>query len=276
MSLLRTFKTITFSAFALAAALAFPAQADLTAYVVHGINGEDFGFEAPLPVDINVDGLGCAVTNLQFGERVVLRDLPEGTYDVTVSLADEIDPCAGAAVLQLDGVVLPAGANATVVAHRTADGLPVDGDLLGLGITASIFGNDFSATDRGRARVLVHHAAAAPAVDLVVSRDYADSSAPRTVVPALTNPTADGDGILSQVNAQFRPGNWDVALEVNGATVFGPTQVRLKPFTALYVYAVGDFFGGTFQYLVFLEDGSELRERIPRGAKADRAERRVR
>jgi hypothetical protein len=29
----------------------------------------------------------------------------------------------------------------------------------------------------------------------------------------------------------------------------------LKPFTATYIYAVGDFFGDSFQYLVYVEDG---------------------
>ena len=46
-----------------------------------------------------------------------------------------------------------------------------------------------------------------------------------------------------------------IALEIGGAPVFGPDRIRLRPFTATYIYAVGDFAGGTFQYLVFVEDG---------------------
>ena len=32
----------------------------------------------------------------------------------------------------------------------------------------------------------------------------------------VTNPSADCDACLSQINAEFRPGDWDVALEVDG------------------------------------------------------------
>jgi hypothetical protein len=48
-----------------------------------------------------------------------------------------------------------------------------------------------------------------------------------------------------------------LALELDGATVFGPDTLQLKPYTTYYVYAVGDFFTGSFQYLVFAEDGSK-------------------
>ena len=121
--------------------------------------------------------------------------------------------------------------------------------------TASIFLNDFTATERGQARILAHHTALAPSVDVVVSRDYESPRAPGVTVPGFTNPTADVEAALSQINAEFRPGEWDVALEVDGATVFGPDTIELKPFTATYIYAVGDFFGGTFQYLVYTEEG---------------------
>jgi hypothetical protein len=93
-------------------------------------------------------------------------------------------------------------------------------------------------------------------------------------VPELTNPTADREAGLSQINADFRPGGWDVALELDGAPVFGPDSIRLAPFTATYVYAVGDFFGGTFQYLVYTErglwPGRDLVEKLFRGARPPR------
>lgn len=230
------------------------AQGSLTAYVVHGIPGDDLGFDRALPVDINVSGVGCAITGFAFGDRVGPIVLPAGTYDITVSLADEMNPCDGTAVIGLEGVVLPEGANGTIIAHRTADGSAGPGDLLGVGITATLFANDFAPTDPGTARLVAHHTAAAPSVDVVVSRDYSDPNAPGVTVPGFTNPTAADEAMLSQINADFRPGDWEVALEIGGAAVFGPDTLNLKPFTATYVYAVGTF-PTTFQYLVFTETG---------------------
>ena len=260
-------------AFILMGALSVPAQADVTAYVIHGIDGDDFNMDPTLPVDVWVSGLGCALTGFEFGTRVGPLNVPAGDYDISIFLADAASPCAGAEVIDLDGVTLPDGANATIIAHRTADGTTGTGDLLGLGITASLFGNDFSATDRGKARVVAQHAAFAPSVDVVVSRDYSDPDSPGVTVPGFSNPTSSGSAVMSQINAQFRPGDWDLALEIDGAAVFGPTKVRLKPFTVTYVYAVGDFAGGTFQYLVFTDGGQKgsepSRKRANRGRRAE-------
>lgn len=237
---------------ALFAASPVLAQNTLTAYVVHGIPGDDFGFARPLPVDISVSGLGCAIRDFKFGGRVGPLAIPAGTYDIKISLADTANPCNGTSVISLPGVNLPAGANATIIAHRTADGSAGAGDLLGLGVTASIFGNDFTPTASGKARIIAHHTALAPSVDVILSRDYSAPNAPSVTVPGFTNPTAEGDAVLSQINAQIRPGDWEVALELDGAPVFGPDTLNLKPFTTTYVYAVGTF-PSTFQYLVFTE-----------------------
>jgi hypothetical protein len=239
----------------LAFAIPAAAQENLTAYVVHGIDGDDFGLDPELPVDVWISGLGCALPDFRFADRVGPLAIPAGTYDITISLADAVMPCEGAGVISLAGVTLPAGANATIIAHRTADGSPGTGDLLGLGVTASIFNNDFTTTGRGKGRIIAQHTALAPAVDVVVSRDYEDPGAPGVTVAGFSNPTAEGDALLSQINAEFRPGEWDVVLEVDGAAVFGPDTILLEPYKALYIYAVGDFFIGTFQYLVYTEDG---------------------
>jgi hypothetical protein len=239
----------------LAFAIPAGAQENLTAYVVHGIDGDDFGLDPELPVDVWISGLGCALPEFRFADRVGPLAIPAGTYDITISLADAAMPCEGTGVISLAGVTLPAGANATIIAHRTADGSPGAGDLLGLGVTASIFNNDFTSTGRGKGRIIAQHTALAPAVDVVLSRDYEDPGAPSVTVPGFSNPTTEGDAVLSQINAGFRPGEWDVALEVDGAVVFGPDTILLEPYTAIYIYAVGDFFVGTFQYLVYIEDG---------------------
>ena len=125
------------------------AQADVTAYVVHGIKGDDFGLDPALPVDVFVSGLGCALPGFKFGDRVGPLNVAAGDYDISIFLADEANPCGGAEVIDLDGVTLPDGANATIIAHRTFDGSAGAGDLLTLGVTASIFGNDPAPTGRG-------------------------------------------------------------------------------------------------------------------------------
>jgi hypothetical protein len=228
-----------------------------TVYAVHGIPGQDLGLDPALPVDVKVGDLAC-LTDFRFGDRVGPLTIPSGSYDITVSLRDMGEDCAGTAVVWLPGVDVPAGANATIVAHRTFDGSAGAGDELGVGITASVLGNDASFTGRGKARLLAFHTALAPTVDVALSRDYEDWDAPRVTIEGFANPTSDDDAAISSIVAEFRPGEWDVALEADGATVFGPNVLQLKPFTATYVYAVGDFFTGSFQYLIYTDGG--LRE----------------
>lgn len=240
------------------AALLLPAVAsaqESTVYVVHGIPGQDLLLDPALPVDVFVSGLGCAIDGFEFGDRVGPLEIPAGSYDITISLTEAgSEPCDGTAVLALEGVALVAGANSTIVAHRTATGDPGPGDLLGVGITASVFANDFSTSGRGKARVLAQHTALAPSVDVVISRNYDDPNAPGVTVPGFTNPTADVEAVLSQISAQFRPGAWELALEVDGATVFGPDVINLRPFSTTLIYAVG-VFGESFQYLVYTGEG---------------------
>jgi hypothetical protein len=248
--------------FALIGSTAAQAQT-VTAYVVHGINGDDFPalmLPTELPVDVFVSDVGCveALQGLEYGNRVGPLELPAGEYDIRISLADADSPCDGTSVIELDAVALPGGLNATIVAHRTFDGSPGAGDQLGLGVTASPFLNDFTPTGRGKARVIANHAALAPTVDVAVSRDYPTDV---SVIPGLTNPTSPAEMVMSQIKAELRPGEWDVALEIDGATVFGPDTLRLKPYTATYIYAVGTF-PDTFRYLVFVEDG--LKSSYPR------------
>ena len=261
--------TLAFALATLLFTLTGPAAANVTAYVVHGIDGDDFGLDPELPVDVWVSELGCVLPGFEFGSRVGPLTVPAGDYDIMIRLADEM-PCSGTEVISLAGVNLPDGASATIIAHRTVDGEPGAGDQLGLGVTASLFANDSSPTERGKARIIAHHTALAPAVDVVVSRDYSDPNAPGVTVPGFSNPTSVGAAVLSQVNAQFRPG--DVALELDGAAVFGPTGIRVKPFSTTYIYAVGDFFSGTFQYLVFTDSGKRVggaraSARVPRALR---------
>jgi hypothetical protein len=133
-------------------AVAQPAEA--TVYIGHGIPGKDLGLDPALPVDVSVDGV-CLLEGFEFGEIVGPVTLPEGTYAVSISLADPDNPCANDPVIEADVPIL-AGENVTILAHLTADGVP----------TASKFVNDVSRPDERKGRLIVHHTAAAPAVDV--------------------------------------------------------------------------------------------------------------
>jgi hypothetical protein len=191
-------------------------------YVIHGIPGDN-GF----PVDVSVNG-NCALPGFKFGDRVGPLNLV-GTYSIAVHVPSAT-PCGGAAAIGPVALTFADGDNKTIIAHLTAAGAP----------TASVFVNDFSPTGRGSARIIAHHTAAAPEVDVVVARNYYGGG-PRIEVPGFAN----GD----QIKTEVRPGDWDVTLELGGP-VYGPTVLTLKPFTAYSIYAVG-VFPNSFTYLVY-------------------------
>ncbi len=209
------------TALVLMVGVAYADMHEATVYVVHGIPG--------VLVDVEVEG-DCLLPEFDFGDIAGPLSLPEGTYNIKIRGSD--GTCTGAIVLDLD-VPFTAGQNVTVIAHYDDMGNP----------TASVFDNDFSPTGRGKARWIVHHTAYAPMVDVKVMREDADE--PELVVEDFEN----GD----QAVAETRPGEWYVSLSLPDGMdpVFGPIPVNLKPFTAYQIFAVGDFGGGTFDFLVF-------------------------
>ena len=197
-------------------------------YVIHGIPGAG-GF----PVDVSVDG-ACALPGFTFGTRAGPISLPAGTYTIAVHAPSD-GACGGPAAIGPVDLTFAGGDNKTIIAHLTDGGAP----------TASVFDNDFSRTGRGNARLIAHHTAAAPAVDVVVARNYF-SGGPRITVPGFAN----GNQIITEV----RPGDWQLTLELGGVAVYGPTSLTLNPFTAYSIYAVG-VFPDSFQYLVYANSG---------------------
>ena len=196
---------------------------DATVYVVHGIPG--------VLVDVEVNG-DCLLPGFDFGEMAGPLSLPEDTYNIKIRPANEDDPCSEGPVIDID-VPFTAGENVTVIAH-----LDDMGDF-----TASKFDNDFSATGRRKARLIVHHTADAPLVYVRVSRNGGNS--PKLMIEDFVN----GD----QAVAETRPGEWYVSIMPADemTPVFGPVMVELKPFTAYRIYAVGDVAGGTFTLLSY-------------------------
>ena len=121
------------------------AAENATVSVLHGVPG--------LTVDVYANGEEL-IPDFEPGTLTDPLKLPAGSYDLTVFPAGE-GPDGDPAV-EAKGVEVPAGANATVVAHLDANGDPM----------LSLFANDASPVPAGKARLTVRHVAAAPAVDV--------------------------------------------------------------------------------------------------------------
>ena len=112
--------------------------------VVHGI--------PDTPVDVYVNG-EKTLENFKPGDVAGPLDLPEGEYDIALTKPGEpVDQ----AILTVDDAAVPGGANISLAAHLGGGGEP----------TITPFVNDTGKVDAGKARLIVRHTAAAPAVDV--------------------------------------------------------------------------------------------------------------
>ena len=200
------------------ATLASPAQAQAgtgTVSVVHGIPG--------VTVDVYVDG---TLTLPGFTPTTVAGPLtlPAATYAITIYAAGA-DPASASPVITAS-VALPAGANASLVAHLDAAGTPV----------LTTFVNDTAAAPAGDGRVVVRHTAAAPAVDVLAGGT--------PVFTNLTNPNS--------VQADLPAGTVEASVNLAGTatTVIGPAPVTVEAGMATIVYAIGSAEAGTLGVVV--------------------------
>lgn len=195
-------------------AVAGPARAQAatgTVYVVHGIPG--------VTVDVYVDGKN---TLPNFTPTTVAGPLtlPAKSYDIKIYAAGA-DPATATAVITAT-VALPAGANASLVAHLDAAGKPV----------LTTFVNDTMAAKAGQGRLIVRHTAAAPAVDILANGK-----------PALTNLTNP-----NEAKADLPEGTISASVVLAGTTtpvVIGPADVPVTAGMATVVYAIGSPASGT-------------------------------
>lgn len=212
-------------AFVAVSLLATPALANhrpATVFITHGIPG-DGGF----PVDISVTGPGgirACLPGVTFATVAGPWRVPAGTYRIAIGPAAP-QACSAAPVLGPLDVPLGGGEDAAIVAHLTADGQP----------TAGKYPVDLRPAGFGKARVNVFHLAAAPAVDIDVLRGG------RTAL-ALTD-VDNGDN----ASAGLRAGSYDVTIAPAGVPtpVFG-ASLRLRPFVAYVVFAIGSLADGSF------------------------------
>jgi hypothetical protein len=185
---------------------ALPAAADDTATVsvLHAV--------PETPVDVYANGEEL-LPDFQPGTLTDPLELPSGSYDIQVFAAGA-DPEADEPAIE-GSVDVPAGANATLVAHLGEDGSP----------TLTPFVNDTSAVEAGSARVTVRHTAAAPAVDV-----RADES---PVIEGLTNPNEETLTVPAGTISA------DVTVAGTDTVAIGPADLELAEGSNTIVYAWG-------------------------------------
>ena len=196
--------------------LAAPASAQAatgTVTVIHGIPG--------LTVDVYVNDT-LTLEDLAPDTVTAPLELPAGTYQIAIRPANA---AADSAPVLAGSATLPAGANASIVAHLDASGQP----------KLTVFVNDTSALGAGNARLVVRHTAAAPAVDVLANGKPAFTS--------LTNP--------NEAKADLPAGTVSVSVAAAGTTspVIGPVDLTLPASTVTVVYAVGSLDGKTLHTL---------------------------
>ncbi|WFE96749.1 DUF4397 domain-containing protein [Micromonospora sp. WMMD987] len=175
--------------------------------VVHGI--------PDTPVDVYVNGKKT-LDNFKPGDVAGPLTLSEGEYDIALTKPGEP---VGSAILKVDNAEVPGGANISLAAHLSADGKP----------QITPFVNDTAKLAAGKARLIVRHTAAAPAVDV--------RAGGKPVFEGLTNPKeAKADVDAGTVKA-------DVVLAGTDTVAIGPADLNLKEGTATIVYATGSAEG---------------------------------
>lgn len=195
--------------------------------IVHGIPGADVSprLDPALPVDVLVNDSICLLQGFTFGSISGPYTLPAGTYDIKIFVADTLAPCSGSAAIAAP-VPLGAGENVSIVAHLNEAG----------GLTASKFVNDVSPTGEGMSRIIAHHLAAAPAVDVTIRTGFPPMQA---TVPGATNG--------AQAAAEVPEGGVTIGIAPAGTgTGIFARILRTSPGLSYTVYAVGSLANGTF------------------------------
>ncbi|MEU4690701.1 DUF4397 domain-containing protein [Actinoplanes sp. NPDC023714] len=179
------------------------AKANAQVTVVHGIPGQ--------PVDVYVNG-EKTLPDFQPGKVAGPLSLPAGDYDIALTKPGD---AIGDALLTVNDAAVPADANVSLVAHLDEGGKPA----------LTPFVNDTAKLDAGKARLIVRHAAAAPAVDV--------RAGGQPVFEDVTN------GEEGKADVDAGTVSADVVLAGTDDRVLGPADLDLAEGTATVVYAVG-------------------------------------
>ena len=194
------------SSLAVGAVAANAAPGDALVTVIHGIPNT--------PVDVYVDDAAAAgapaLANFQPGTVTAPIALAPGNHQVTIFAAgSKVNPVLNASE------TLTTNENVSLIANLNGAGAPV----------LSAFVNDVSLIPAGKARLVVRHTAAAPAVDVRANGAVA--------FPGLVNG--------QQAAAELAPGtiSADVVLAGTPTVVIGPASLTLAAGTETIVYAIG-------------------------------------
>jgi len=214
----------------IAPALSAPAGAEAgtsDVYVVHGLPLDDAG----TIVDVYVNG-DRAIDDFAFGNTVGPLALPAADYDIDIVAGNAAD---NSAPLFSQTVGVPSGGNFSVVASFDGAGGP----------TLNVFANDTSRTAWWAGPIALHHAAAAPAVDVDLGL-Y-----PLTRYWTWFKKEIAGDVVNGQ-QARYVLPRWfsytvDVRLAGTDTVVLPVDNVKVKRNKLTNVYVVGDPTAGTLQ-----------------------------
>ncbi|BBH70624.1 lipoprotein [Actinoplanes sp. OR16] len=179
------------------------AKANSQVTVVHGIPGQ--------PVDVYVNG-EKTIPDFQPGKVAGPLSLPAGEYDIALTKPGD---AIGDALLTVDNAEVPGDANVSLVAHLDEGGKPV----------LTPFANDTAKLAAGKARLIVRHTAAAPAVDVRAGG-----------TPVFEDVTNGEEG---KADVDAGTVSADVVLAGTDTRVLGPADLDLAEGTATIVYAVG-------------------------------------
>lgn len=197
-------------------------------WVTHGLPLDDMGTK----VDVYVDG-ALAIDDFTFGRTVGPLSLPAKTYDVEIRTPD------GATTLIDKQVAVPAkGSFSLVASFVDAAGTP--------GI--NVFANDTSRTRWGFARVALHHAAAAPAVDVDAGLFPLSRIFPHLKGEVVSD--APNGAQANLVLPTFLRYTIDVRVAGTSTVVLPVDNFKVAKGQLTNVYVVGSAAGGTLQPLV--------------------------
>lgn len=181
---------------------------DARIHLIHGIPGVN--------VDVVVDGApvfeGFAFSDTQDLSSFAGQTLT--ALQVKAAGADDV-------LIDAGDVALPASGNYTVFAHLDADGNPA----------LAVFENDVSTIEAGNGRLVVRHAAAAPAVDVKANGEVAFTN-------IVNGGEASADLPAGTISAEVVPTGADEPV------VIGPADLPVTEGASLIVYATGSLDDG--------------------------------
>jgi hypothetical protein len=163
-------------------------------------------------------------------------ELPAGEHTVEVREADAAPDSEPVVEGTLD---LPAGANLTAIVHADADGQP----------TISVFENAFETPGEGKARAVVRHAAAVPAIDVKVGD---------VKVASNLESGAENGAVIDPRHTRI------TATDTSSDTLLAPERITAEEGTTVALYLIGagdDSLGWLSQRL----DGASAPAGVPTG-----------